>query len=152
MLAQLTRGLSPRRAALALALGAWLGLVPILGATIGLCLLAGALLRLNHAVLQAANLLVYPLQLILLIPFLNLGAWAFGSGPLNLDLSGLPGRMRSAPWAVLREYGWIGLRGCAVWAGLGLLAVPALWWIFERLFTRMAAGLRKDKTQATQNP
>ena len=140
---QLTRGLSPRGAALAMALGAWLGVIPVLGATTGLCLLAGWSLRLNHGLLQAANLLMYPLQLILLVPFLELGSRAFGGGALDLDLPGLMGRVQSEPWTVLRQYGWVGLHACAVWAALGLLVVPALWLVLSHVFKRTADGLRR---------
>jgi hypothetical protein len=148
---QLTRGLSPRKAALAVALGAWLGVVPLLGATTLLCLLAGWLLRLNHAVLQMSNLLVYPLQLLLLIPFMDLGAHAFGGGAPGLDIGTLMARFKSAPWAVLREYGWIGVHGCLVWAVLGLLAVPFLSWILSGVFSKMAAGAQAPKSPVPQN-
>lgn len=149
---QLKRGLSPRGAAFTVALGAWIGVIPVLGATTALCLLAGWLLRLNHAVLIAANLLVYPLQLALLIPFLDLGARAFGGGALGLDLTGLMTRVRIAPWAVVREYGWVGVHACVLWAGLGLLVVPGLYLVFAQLFTRMSAGLRPPDSPVPQKP
>ena len=149
---QLKRGLSPRGAAFAVALGAWIGVIPVLGTTTALCLLSGWLLRLNHAVLIAAMLLVYPLQLALLIPFLDLGARAFGGGALGLDLRGLMSRVRMAPWAVLREYGWMGVHACILWAGLGLLVVPSLYLVFSQLFTRMAVGHASSAGPAAQKP
>lgn len=131
---QLKRGLSPRAAAFAVALGAWIGVIPVLGVSTVLCLLTGWLLRLNHAVLVTASLLVYPLQFFLLIPFWDLGARAFGDGARGLDLKGLMVRVKNAPWAVMREYGGMGFHACVLWAGLGLLVVPGLYVVFVRLF------------------
>jgi Uncharacterized protein conserved in bacteria (DUF2062) len=149
---QLKRGLSPQAAAFAVALGFWIGVIPVLGTTVALCLLTGWLLRLNHAALLAANLLVYPLQLTLLVPFLDLGARAFGEGALGLDLEGLLTRVRFAPWAAVREYGWMEVHACVVWAGLGLLVVPVLILVFTRLFTRIASGLPSAGSQVSQKP
>lgn len=145
LLAQLTRGLSPRKAAVAVALGAWLGIVPVLGATTVLCLLTGRLLRLNYAVLLMTNVLVYPLQLLLLIPFMDLGSHAFGNGAQGLDLGTLVARFKSAPLGVLRQYAWVSVHACGVWAALGLLAVPVLSWVLHGVFSRMAADARASK-------
>jgi len=143
---QLKRGLSPRAAAFAVALGAWIGVIPVLGVTTLLCLFTGWLLRLNHVVLVTASLLVYPLQFALLIPFWDLGARAFGDGARGLDLKGLMVRVKSAPWAVLREYGRMGLHACVLWAGLGLLLVPVLTLVFTHLFKRMAGAIAAPRT------
>jgi uncharacterized protein (DUF2062 family) len=139
---QLKQGLTPRQVALAVSLGAWMGFFPALGATTGLCLLAGWLLRLNQPALQAVNLLVYPLQLILLLPFFDLGARAFGGPPFTLSLPQLLDGLRAAPWAIVRRYWWVAVHAWAVWAALGLVLVPLLWWALTLAFTRLAAARR----------
>src|SRR5256885_328582 len=63
ILAQLRQGITPEKIALTLALGAALGIFPILGASTLLCAIAGIWLRLNQPVIQLTNYLVYPLQL-----------------------------------------------------------------------------------------
>jgi uncharacterized protein (DUF2062 family) len=62
---------------LSIALGAVIGILPVLGSTTLLCAAAAILLRLNLPVIQLSNYLVYPLQIALLIPFVRLGAFLF---------------------------------------------------------------------------
>jgi uncharacterized protein (DUF2062 family) len=74
----LKQGTSHEKIALSIAIGTALGIFPILGATTVLCTLAALILRLNLPAIQLVNFLVYPLQLLLLVPFLRVGGWMFG--------------------------------------------------------------------------
>jgi len=71
----LRQGITPRRLALTLALGFVIGCFPVVGAPTALCALLAVSLRLNLPVIQAANYLVMPLQLVLMVPS---SAWAVG--------------------------------------------------------------------------
>lgn len=148
-MAELKGGLSPEKAALAVALGAWLGIIPALGTTTLLCVAVGWPLRLNQALLLAVNYLVYPLQLALLFPFYGWGSRVFGGPVLGLGMRVWMQRFRDAPWDLLRQTWWVGVHACVVWAGLGLLVVPPLWWILNRIFRGMALPAR---TQAEDGP
>lgn len=78
----LSQGISPRKLALTITLGAVIGTIPMLwGATL-VCAILAFCLRLNQAGIQAANYLVYPLQLALIVPFYRIGAWLFPWGPV----------------------------------------------------------------------
>ena len=65
----LEQGLSAHQLALAVAFGATIGILPTLWGTSLLCFLLAWVFRLNHLAVQSANYLVYPLQLILFVPF-----------------------------------------------------------------------------------
>ncbi len=65
----LRQGLSAHQLALAMALGATIGILPTLWGTSLLCFLLAGLLRLNHLTVQTVNYLVFPLQIILFVPF-----------------------------------------------------------------------------------
>ena len=73
----LKQGITPEKIALTVALGAFIGTIPMLGTTTILCTVVALALRLNLPAIQMVNGIVYPLQLILLIPFYRLGAWLF---------------------------------------------------------------------------
>lgn len=73
------QGLSCKELALSVAIGVTIGTMPVLGATTALCALAAIVLRLNLPVIQFANFLVYPLQIVLLVPFYYLGDLFFGA-------------------------------------------------------------------------
>ena len=77
-MALLKQGISHEKIALSIAIGTTIGIFPVLGATTALCAIAAFVFRLNLPAIQLVNYLVYPLQLILLVPFLKAGGWLFG--------------------------------------------------------------------------
>ena len=82
----LTQGLSSEKLALSIALGVTIGTIPVLGMTTVLCMLAAFAFRLNLPAIQFANYLVYPLQIVLLVPFYRLGQVVFSSRrDINFD-------------------------------------------------------------------
>lgn len=150
---QLRQGITPEKIALTLALGAVLGIFPILGSTTLLCGVAGVWLRLNQPVIQLVNYLVYPLQIALLIPFYRAGEALFRAEPVPIvDVAGLVQRFAESPWQFVVDYGAVGLYGITVWAlvapplallGYGLLR-PAL--------RSLAGGLRPSSGNAGPPP
>ena len=68
---------SQGKAVLSLTLGFYLGLFPVVGLTTLLCLLATFLFRLNPLIIQVANFSVFPLQLVLICPFMKAGRILF---------------------------------------------------------------------------
>ena len=101
ILGQIKQGLTPDQIALTVAVGSVLGLFPVPGVATLLCVIAAIVLRLNHAVIQAVNYAVYPLQLVLMGGYYALGTHWFGdSGAVEsvLTIS-----------VLLREDFWTGL-------------------------------------------
>jgi uncharacterized protein (DUF2062 family) len=56
----LRQGITPEKIALSIALGAVLGIFPVLGSTTILCAAAAFVLRLNLSAIQIVNFLIYP--------------------------------------------------------------------------------------------
>jgi uncharacterized protein (DUF2062 family) len=73
----LMQGTSPRLIALGIAGAFVIGLFPVLGSTTILCAIFAFTFRLNLPLVQLINFSVYPLQLILLVPFMKLGEILF---------------------------------------------------------------------------
>ena len=78
------QGISPRRLALTLALGFAIGCIPVLGIPTVICAALALALRLNLPAIQAANYLVMPLQLALIVPFVRFGDWLFSAPPRQI--------------------------------------------------------------------
>ena len=76
-----TQGVSPRKLAFTISLGIFIGTIPAVWGSALLCAGLAVLFRLNHIGIQAANHLVYPLQLALIVPFYRIGAGIFPWGP-----------------------------------------------------------------------
>jgi uncharacterized protein (DUF2062 family) len=71
----LSKGITPQRLALTLALGVAVGCIPVVGIPTLVCAALALCLRLNLPAIQAANYLVMPLQLLLIVPFIRIGGW-----------------------------------------------------------------------------
>ncbi len=116
-------GLAPRQLAFTLALGFAIGCIPLLGVTTAICALLALMLRLNMPVIQAANWVAMPLQVVLLIPFLRLGHWLFRGESIVFNPAQLLLQIEAAPWHSLLQMS--GLFGRAVLAWM-ITAGPAL--------------------------
>ncbi len=81
-----------------MAFGVFFGLVPILGATTIFCLLIAFILGLNKPAILLINIFVYPLQLLLYIPFIKAGEYIFGYALTSLTIERL--------WAMIQS-DWI---------------------------------------------
>jgi uncharacterized protein (DUF2062 family) len=117
----LCQGVSPRRLALTLALGFAIGCFPVVGIPTAMCAILALALRLNLPAIQAANYLVMPLQLLLIVPFVRLGGWLLASGTNPSANAG--SLFHASPINMLTGLG--GLAGHAMFAWL-VLAVPAV--------------------------
>lgn len=140
---QLKQGITPEKVALTLALGAVLGIFPILGATTFLCAVAGVWLRLNQPLIQLVNYLAYPLQLLLLIPFYRAGERLFGAEPVPIvDVPGLLARFGADPWQFILDYGLVGLYGIVVWALVAPVLAALAYVLLRPTLASLAPGAR----------
>lgn len=112
--ALLKQGTSPERIARAVALAVVVGVFPVLGSTTLLCAGAAAWLRLNLPLMQLVNWVIYPVQLILLIPLMSVGSRFFGLGPLP-SLAELMKLVASSPLAAIRLFWPASLSAIGAW-------------------------------------
>lgn len=116
----LREGLSPEGLGWSLAVGTALGINPLFGTSTPLCLGVALIFRLNQPAMQAANYLAYPLQLVLILPFIRLGERLFGEPHLPLTLAHLQAVLRAGVWGAIRTF-WTSLwHASLAW----LLVVP----------------------------
>lgn len=120
VLAELRQGLSAEALSAAITVGFAIAINPIIGSTTILCLLAGRVFRLNHVVLQTVNHLSYPLQLLLIVPFVRLGERLSGADPLPLDIGLLMAEFQKSFVGFVAKFGLAYLHGLLGW----LLVVP----------------------------
>ena len=130
----LKQGITPEKIALSVALGVTIGVFPVLGSTTILCGIAAWALKLNIPAMQLVNYLVYPLQLALLIPFLQTGSKLFGSGQMNMTLAQVGELIRGDVWRAISVLGVATFHGILLWmivspaaaAGIYFVAMPVL--------------------------
>jgi uncharacterized protein (DUF2062 family) len=142
IVAQLTQGVTPEKIALTVALGIALGIFPILGSSTALCAIAGIMIRLNQPIIQAVNYLVYPLQLVLLIPFYRAGEHLLGRAPIPLSITLLIDRFRADTGQFFSDFGMIGVGGILVWLIVAPIAIAVIYAAARGPLRKLARRIR----------
>ena len=135
----LSQGITPHKIALTVALGVVLGVTPVLGSTTLLCAAAALAFGINLPLIQVVNYLVYPLQLLLLIPFIQAGQWLFRQPPLPFSLAQLTALFRVSFWHTLGMLWEYTLHGLVAWSILGGTAALMIYLISRPILGYMIA-------------
>lgn len=146
--ALLKQGISPRQLALSLAIGAAIGVFPILGTTTVICAAVALGFRLNLVAIQVANYVVYPLQLLLMIPFVRIGERLFGATPLPLSLDQIAAVFRAGVWHALTTLSTSLGHAVVGWAITAPLAAVLLFAALQPVMTRAAGAMAARRAAA----
>ena len=118
---------SPKSMALSLTVGVCLALFPVIGMTFLLGLMVAVVFRLNHIVVQTLNLLLAPVQLLLIYPFIKAGNLIFAGSRVFKEIFTFSG-----DWTFLKLVEMVA-GGVIVWFALSLLTMPVLYFFLFRL-------------------
>jgi uncharacterized protein (DUF2062 family) len=143
--ALLRMGASPQKLAWSLAIGVAIGINPLLGSTTILCLAVAFLLRLNIAASQLANHVVYPLELLLVIPFIHLGTRIFHTAPLPLSPKAMFDEARHTPITLIRKLWLWESHALIIWACIAAILIPAIALILTPLLTRLLHRIERHQ-------
>jgi len=142
VLALLRQGVTPEKIALSIALGAVIGVFPVLGSTTLLCAAAALFLRLNVPIIQLVNYLIYPLQLILFLPFLKAGSRIARAAPVTLSMQEVFSMMQSDLWRLIKILWTASVGAMALWLMLSPFVIAGIYFtlapVFRRLRNRIA--------------
>lgn len=126
----LTDSSSPRKTALAITLGFYIGLFPVTGCTTLLCILATLLFKLNPLTIQGVNWLLAPFQLMLMYPTLKLGRILFFPEKGILAETSLGNAIASPTWKSVFSLGETVVGGIAVW---GIFSILTGYFVYRTL-------------------
>jgi uncharacterized protein (DUF2062 family) len=146
IIALLRQGITPEKIALSIALGATIGVFPVLGSTTLLCAAAALILRLNLPAIQLVNYLMYPLQLILFVPFLDAGSRIMRTVPIALSTKQVFGMIESDPWRLIKILWSATLGAMTIWVVLSPLVIGIIYVVLAPLLRRL--GRRIDLARA----
>ncbi len=151
ILLQLTQGLSADSIALTIGVGLAIAVIPVIGVTTILSILAAWAFRLNHPIIQAINWTSAPLQLLLLFPFIRMGERLFGAPRLTLSLEELVAMGKADPVGTISLLGATAAHAVVAW----LLVVPfviAGSFFIARPLLRLAARGRATPVPSPPRP
>jgi uncharacterized protein (DUF2062 family) len=115
LLSLLQQGITPKKLAATVALGVVLGIMPLLGVTTIIGTYVALRLRLNVALLVLIIYLMYPIQLVLYIPFIRLGLRVFEVDELRFSLEEMMLMFRQDWVQALRKLWLANLIGILAW-------------------------------------
>jgi uncharacterized protein (DUF2062 family) len=139
----LRMGASPERLAWSIAVGLLVGINPLLGSTTILCLAAALLFRLDVGASQLGNHIVYPLELLLFVPFLHLGSRVFHTPPLPLSRPAIVEALRQHPAELVRRLWLWEWHALILWAVLFTGMVPVIAIALTPLLRRLMERLNR---------
>ena len=141
ILALLRMGASPERLAWSIAVGLAIGVNPLLGSTTLVCMVVAVVFRLNLAASQLANHAMYPVQIVLVVPFLQLAARVFHAGRLPFSAKMLYADARAHPIHLIAQLWTWEWHALIVWGALAVVLVPVaaslLCPVLQRLLNRV---------------
>ncbi|HKL07174.1 MAG TPA: DUF2062 domain-containing protein [Bacteroidales bacterium] len=140
----LKEGLSPEKLALSVALGITIGIIPVLGITTIMCALVAVIFRINMPAIQLINYFVYPLQLILFIPFLKMGAFIFPSEGLVFSLSFISGLLQQDFWLAAQLFWKANLGAMIIWFGISPFLVAIIYYSIFPVFKKFVPDRLKN--------
>ena len=127
LVAELRQGATPEAVSAAVVVSFAIAIVPFIGVTTLLCLLAGRLFRLNHVVMQIINHTAFPLQVLLIVPFVRLGETLSGARHFALTPEAIIGEFNRSVPDFLEKFWLAGLHGLIGWA----VTVPLACWLLH---------------------
>jgi uncharacterized protein (DUF2062 family) len=137
LLGLLRQGVTPQRIAVSLALGLVLGVFPALGTTTILCVFVALLFRLNVPAIQLTNIAAYPLQVLLLIPFVKLGETLFRVPPGSLSLGQIVAMIEANAWNAIQILWVATMHAIVAWLAVGVPAGVVLYFVFAAMLRRL---------------
>ena len=135
----LKQGVTPEKMALSFALGAIIGVFPALGWTTILCAAIAFAFRLNLPAIQLVNYLIYPVQLILLLPFYQLGEKLFHAPHLPISPPQILAMAKTNLHATVTFLWSTTWHAIVVWAMLAPFATAILYFALLPLLRRVIA-------------
>jgi uncharacterized protein (DUF2062 family) len=135
------QGITPEKIALCIALGVVLGIFPVLGSTTLLCSAAAFIFRLNLPAIQAVNFVIYPMQLVLFLPFLRAGSRIANAAPITLSMQEVLTMIQTDPWGLIKLLWTASLGAMAIWLILSPIAVAALYFTLTPVLRRLRKGV-----------
>jgi uncharacterized protein (DUF2062 family) len=129
----LKQGLTPQILALSMTSGIIIGTFPLVGTTTAICTMTAIMFRMNLLVAQIGNWLVYPIQILLLVPFIIMGEHLFGS-PSTLDPSHIVTLLRTDLLTTLRLFSKMILHAAIAWMICAPFAFAVIYIVLKTFF------------------
>jgi uncharacterized protein (DUF2062 family) len=139
----LKRGVSKKKIVLSVAIGFIGGIFPVLGTTTILCTILALIGRANWAITQLVNWLVYPLQLIFILPFMRFGVLIFSGDQYEGSLQEISEAFSNGFIIGLKHFGIVYLHAVLLWCVIALPVFILILFLSNLLYDNIHSLLKK---------
>jgi uncharacterized protein (DUF2062 family) len=139
----LLKGVTPEKLAMAMALGATMGIIPMLGVTTFICAILAYYLKLNMPAIQLVNYFMYPIQIILYIPFLKTGA-SFVGHPFHYTFQQIADMLSANIMETISKFFVINMYALLLWAIIAPVLYFGVYFILRTIFRK----IRREEVSA----
>jgi uncharacterized protein (DUF2062 family) len=136
--------MSPSKLGLGMAWGLVLGIIPLIGISTLLSAIVAFVFRINMGVIQLVNYLVYPLQLLLFVPFIKLGIYSFGANPLPYPIEEIWSRLQTNFLYTISDIWLTNLLGILVWLIISPILYMATYFGSKYLINKISMNKRPE--------
>ena len=132
----LLKGVTPEKLAMAMALGATFGIVPMLGVTTFICAILAHYLKLNMPAIQLVNYFMYPIQILLYIPFLKTGA-SFVGHPFHYTFQQIVDMLSHDMMGTISKFFVINMYALLLWAIIAPVVYFSIFFVLRSIFRKI---------------
>lgn len=125
------QGLTPHEMALSIAIGSYIGVLPLFGVSTVLITAIAVYLRLNLPLSLFFVYAVGPLHLLLFIPFIHLGEWVYGTEHSLLTFTAIKDAFSTSFLQALQDLGYQIVCGISGWLFVGLPVAIILYYVLK---------------------
>jgi len=129
-------GIPPDKMAFSITLGMVTGVFPVLGATTAISLLLTMLFRQNVLVVQSVQWIMAMLQVILIVPFMQLGALILKARSVDISLHQINISFQHGFFTGIKTVGVLHLYAIFTWTLLSIPAAFILYYTFRAVFRK----------------
>lgn len=129
-------GLTSEKLAFSITIGILSGLFPVFGATTLLSLFLTMLFRQNLLVVQSVQWLMALFQLMLIIPFMNFGAFLLNQPDLNINIEQIKLAFQPGMFSGIKTIGIFHLYAVFTWTMLAIPVGSILYFAFLSVFRK----------------
>jgi uncharacterized protein (DUF2062 family) len=130
------QGLTPETLAFSITIGIIAGLFPVIGATTLVSVLLTLLFRQNLLIVQSVQWILGLLQLILIIPFMKLGAFLLNQNALKINMHQINMAFQPGFFSGIKTVGIFHLYAILTWTILAIPASALSYFAFRALFQK----------------
>lgn len=115
------QGLDTHKLSQSVAAGMVIGTIPVIGVSSVMATLVGLRYRMFTALIMLITYIIYPLQMLLILPYMKLGSYLVGAETESVNVTAIFSKLFKHPLSSLAEFGFLILGGLIAWA---VLSVP----------------------------